>query len=293
MVNNLSDALLIDPRNKRITKALHYLLGTIYHKLQLFLPAIESFTNYIDLDETNYNVFFWRAKCYLATAHYVDAIIDLMEVKKFPISVEVNGEIAAMRRKIGQNFRIQTDYDILEVDRDATAEANEASFQSFELVHKNNIANAKTESEKRKHDFKFKKIQCAHRILADNDLREIYDIILETQDTIIECLPVQSCCDGCGNFSTRLRDGLASCTARSWAGISIFFYKLYRLLHFCFFSCIYHSCSCFQRCLERYCLNTSFALGVARLLLLGIVAGILCLIYYFVRFLWEFIHSFF
>lgn len=293
MVQNLSESLLIDPRNKETMKVLHHLLGFTCYKLKLFLPAIENLTSVIELDETNYKVFFLRAKCYLAAADYEDAIIDLMEVSNFPKSKKVSAEIEAMRREVGKNFAVQTNYDILEVDRDASEQAIEASFQSFLLLHKNRIDNAKTESEKRKHDFKFRKVECAYAILANQKTREKYDNILEAQETTIECLPVQPCCKGCGNICTSTRNGLATCVHRSWAGISNGFTRFCQICRFCFFTCIGYTCSSLGRCLERFCLNESAILGFSALIMLSILGGTFYLIFVFVRYLCGLVSSYF
>lgn len=128
-----------------------------------------------------------RAKSYFAVSSLDDAIIDLMEAEKLCKCGKMTAEIEALRKKIGRVYIAKTNYELLEVSRDAKHSEIVTSFNSLSLLHRVLLNEAETKADKRKLEFLFKRIENSFSILSDKTLRLKYDRLLEEQESRFKC----------------------------------------------------------------------------------------------------------
>lgn len=220
----ISSGLKIDSTNKEIMKRLRYHKAVASFATDEFAIAIEDFTEALKFDEKNLLLFLFRAKAYVSLALYDDAIIDLLEVERLNKCEKVSAAVEDMRRTVGQFYVSKSNYEFLEVPRTAIELEISLSFTSLKLLHKVNISKASTDAEKRKIEFKFKRVENAFAILSDKKFKKQYDKHLADEEAKLEsAMRRRECynnCFGClGGFCTSVsncceyrdvQDGLSS-----------------------------------------------------------------------------------
>ena len=152
-----------------------------------------------------------RAKCYISIGSHDDAIIDLLEADKINKSKKVSTEIKMLRKQIGQVYITKTNYDILEVPRNATEIEIQTSYNSLSLLHRVNFSRARSDVERRKLEFKFKRTQNAFIILSNRTFKNVYDKHLTKIEAMIECPAIQACCGSLSSCFQCCSNGFSSC----------------------------------------------------------------------------------
>lgn len=185
----------------------------------------------------------YRAKCYKNIFFYDDSIIDLMEVDKLSKCKKLSRDIESMRTEISKVYVIKTNYTLLDVARTASDNEIFRAFNSLSILNKVNLSNATTEAEKRKIDFKFKRIEHAFGILSDPQLKKEYEKYLHNMEHSIDL----KCC----NFVSCMKicSALGECCGGTFAGIGSCFEGLGK--------CIQLSC-CENECLNIFCNSLKF-----------------------------------
>lgn len=222
MTRLIAEGLAIDPTNREVTKILRFHQGLGHFKNERFQSAIDEFTQTLKHDQANVNLFMLRAKSYKELALHDDAIIDLKEADKLNELVpcrKVANEIEDLRKAIGSVYVSKTNYELLEVSRNATDIDMTVSFNSLTILYKVNLSKASTDAEKRKLEFFYRRVENAYAILSDKKIRAKYDKMLEKQEASIECPKCckdigQSyvvCCTGCGGCVNGLCTGFSNC----------------------------------------------------------------------------------
>lgn len=216
----IAEGLVVDPTNQEVMRKLRAIQG--YHRYvnSQHHDAIKAISEALLLDDRNVTLFMLRAKCYIALAFFDDAMIDLLEAERLnEVRNAVWLEIEALRRKIGQVYLPQTNYDFLEVSRAASESEIQLSFKNLTLLHSVNIAKATTAAEKRKLEFKYKRVENAFVILTTPALRERYLAQLAKQEATIDCPSVDRCCQGVSNCYHGCCGGIGSCCGNCCAGV--------------------------------------------------------------------------
>lgn len=231
-MNSIEEGLKIDVSNREVMKVFRFkqAIGNFMNKD--YQKAIKNITEALKFDETNLDMFMLRALCYIAVSFLDDAMIDLLEADKLNDNEcsKTSSEIMILRKKIGKIYVAKTNYDFLEVPRNATDTEIDLSFKSLSLLHQLNLSKAATEAEKRKLIFKFKRVENAFAIFSDKKFKKQYDKLLKKQEAEIECPSLRTCCINfsncyqcfCGATGTCMGDsckGFGSCMADSCKGI--------------------------------------------------------------------------
>ena len=217
----IEEGLQIDVNNREIMKILRFKQGVGNLMNELNQEAIVNFTEALMFDETNFEIFMFRAICYVNIFFFDDAIIDLLEVEKLNDNEcsQITSEIKSLRKKIGQLYVPKTNYDFLEIPRTANETEIALAFRSLSLLNQLNLSNAKTEAEKRKIIFKFKRVENAFVILSDKKFKKQYDKLLKKQEAEIECPSLRTCCINFGNCYQFFCNSTGSCVTSSCTGV--------------------------------------------------------------------------
>lgn len=182
----IENGLKIDPSNKEVMKTLRFHKAFASFMNEELQAAIEDSTEALKFDERNSTLFLLRAKSYKSLELHDDAIIDLLEVEKLKKCEKISSEIEDLRREIGKLYVKKSNYDFLEVPRTALELEISRSFTSLKLLHKVNISKALTVAEKRKLEFKFKRVENAFAILSNKKSKKIYDKYLSDEEANLE-----------------------------------------------------------------------------------------------------------
>lgn len=217
----IADGLKVDPTNREVTKVLRIHQGIANYKNQRFQLAIADLTQALKLDNANLQLFLLRAKCYKTLVMHDDVIIDLMEAETLNKTSckKISSEIREMRKSVGAVYIPKTNYNFLEVPHTATDNEIIRSYNSLSLLHRVNLNKAATEAEKRKLDFKYKRVENAFRILNDKRLKMNYDKLLEQQESSIECLTVRVCLENIARSYQCCCTGVGSCVGQACTGL--------------------------------------------------------------------------
>lgn len=262
----IKEGLRIDPDNREVAKILRFHQGVGSFKNRNFRTAIQEFTEALKLDQTNISLFMLRAKSYMELAMHDDAIIDLMEADKLNDCKKRASDITDMRRKIGAAYIPMTNYKLLEIQRNATDSEIVSSNNSLSLLHKVNIGKAANDAEKRKLEFRQKRVANAFGILSDKKLKKRYDKWLEEREASIECPTARACGERCTTGYQCCCAGIGTCFKDSCEGVG----------SCCegFGSCMSGSC-CSQDGLYFICGTLKFA----NILIAFVIFGVLYLIF--------------
>ncbi|KAG5892978.1 hypothetical protein JTB14_015022 [Gonioctena quinquepunctata] len=150
-----TEALEIDPLNKKTNAKLYFNRATAYSRLTKTREAIADCTAALNLDETYLKALLRRAKCYMDLGEYDEAIRDY--------------------EKICKKSKRKDYYKILGVERNAGEEAIKKAYRKRALVHHpDRHANA-SDTEKKEQEKKFKEVGEAYGILSDPKKRARYD----------------------------------------------------------------------------------------------------------------------
>ena len=176
----------IDPRNKEVMKKLFFYKGKMSFELEMDRAALEAFTEALKLDEENVEIFMYRAKCFFKLSIFDDVVIDLLEVDRLDKHNVHYQQKQELRKLVGKFYIPKTNYDFLEIQKLATVQQISQSFASLKLLNKINMAKAVTVADKRKLEFKFRRIENAHKILSDQKLKQKYDKQLMRDEASLE-----------------------------------------------------------------------------------------------------------
>lgn len=172
--NMYTEALQIDPLNKKTNAKLYFNRATVSSRLNKIKEAIEDCSNALKLDETYLKALLRRAKCYMDLGEYEDAVRDYEKACKMDKSREnkrlLQDAKLALKRSKRKDY-----YKILGVDRNATEDEIKKAYRRRALDHHpDRHANA-TEEEKKEQEKKFKELGEAYGILSDPKKKARYD----------------------------------------------------------------------------------------------------------------------
>jgi len=170
-----SEALEIDPLNKKTNAKLFFNRATVAAKLSKTKDCIEDCSKAIDLDNNYTKAVLRRAKCYMETEQYEDAVRDY---EKLSNSDKHNREY----RHLVQQAKLELKkskrkdyYKILGVDKSANDEDIKKAYRKRAMVHHPDRHSGATDDEKKEHEQKFKEVGEAYAVLSDAKKRQRYD----------------------------------------------------------------------------------------------------------------------
>jgi len=170
-----SEALEIDPCNRSTNAKLFFNRATVAAKLGKIKDSIEDCSKAIDLDPNYTKAILRRAKSYMETEQYEEAVRDYEKVSK---SDKHNGEY----RQLLQQAKLELKkskrkdyYKILNVDKSANDEDLKKAYRKRAMVHHPDRHSGATEEEKKEHEHKFKEVGEAYAVLSDSKKRQRYD----------------------------------------------------------------------------------------------------------------------
>lgn len=172
--NLYTEALQIDPLNKKTNAKLYFNRATVSSRLNKIKDAVDDCTAALNLDETYLKALLRRAKCYMDLGEYDDAVRDYEKACKMDKSREnkrlLQDAKLALKRSKRKDY-----YKILGVDRNATDDDIKKAYRRRALDHHpDRHANA-TEAEKKEQEKKFKELGEAYGILSDPKKKARYD----------------------------------------------------------------------------------------------------------------------
>lgn len=217
----IEEGLKIDVTNREAMKVLRFKQGLGSFLNKNHQRAIEVFTEALKFDENNLAMFMLRALSYIAVCFFDDAMIDLLEVETLNEGScsKTSKEIEHLRSNIGKVYVAKTNYDFLEISRNANENEIMLSYKTLTLLHQVNMSKAETEAEKRKLIFKFKRVENAFAILSRQEYKEQYDNLLKKQEEAIECPTLTTCCINIGIGYQCLCGATGNCIGTSFRGI--------------------------------------------------------------------------
>ncbi|CAH1955868.1 unnamed protein product [Acanthoscelides obtectus] len=169
-----TEALEIDPFNKKTNAKLYFNRATALARLTKTKEAISDCTAALKLDEGYLKALLRRAKCYMDIGEYEDAVRDYEKVYKFEKSKEnkclLENAKAALKRSKRKDY-----YKILGITRSAGDDEIKKAYKKRALIHHpDRHANA-SEEERKEQEKKFKELGEAYGVLSDPKKKARYD----------------------------------------------------------------------------------------------------------------------
>ena len=153
-----SDALLIDPFNRTTNAKLYFNRATVASRLKKTAESISDCDKALDLDPNYTKALLRRAKTYMETEQYEEAVRDYEKVMKADTG---NREY----RQLLQNAKLELKkslrkdyYKILGVDKNANEEEIKKAYRKRAMVHHPDRHSGATEAEQMDHEHKFKEV---------------------------------------------------------------------------------------------------------------------------------------
>ncbi|XP_013775928.1 dnaJ homolog subfamily C member 7-like [Limulus polyphemus] len=179
--NIYTEALSIDLSNISTNAKLYFNRATVCAKMARINEAIEDCSKAINLDENYIKAYLRRAKCYMETQMYEEAVRDYETVyakeKRQEYKQILNHAKFELRKSKRKDY-----YKILGVSRNAMNDEIKKAYRKKALLcHPDRHTNA-TEDERKEQERKFKQIGEAYSILSDSSKRNRYDKGFDTGD---------------------------------------------------------------------------------------------------------------
>lgn len=173
-INLYTQALEIDPLNKKTNAKLYFNRATVLARLTKLKDAIADCTAALNLDENYLKALLRRAKCYMDLAEYDEAVKDYEKACKMDKSRD-NKKLLQDAKQALKRSKQKDYYKILGINRLATDDEIKKAYRKRALVHHpDRHANA-TDTEKKEQEKKFKEVGEAYGVLSDARKRARYD----------------------------------------------------------------------------------------------------------------------
>ncbi|XP_023327875.1 dnaJ homolog subfamily C member 7 isoform X1 [Eurytemora carolleeae] len=170
-----SDALSIDPLNKTTNSKIYFNRATVSAKLKKLEDSIEDCSRAIDLDPSYTKAYLRRAKSYMDTEQYEDAVRDYESVFKTDRSNREYRQLLQDAKLELRKSKRKDYYKILGVGKAANDEEVKKAYRKRAMVHHPDRHSGATEQEKKDHEHKFKEVGEAYAVLSDEKKRRMYD----------------------------------------------------------------------------------------------------------------------
>ncbi|XP_050309250.1 dnaJ homolog subfamily C member 7 [Anthonomus grandis grandis] len=169
-----TEALEIDPLNKKTNAKLYFNRATALSRLVKIKEAIADCSAALNLDEFYLKALLRRAKCYSDIGEYEEAVKDYEKVFKLDKSRENKRLLQEAKLALKRSKR-KDYYKILGIERNANEDEIKKAYRKRALIHHpDRHANA-TDLEKKEQEKKFKELGEAYGILSDPKKKARYD----------------------------------------------------------------------------------------------------------------------
>ncbi|XP_076445669.1 dnaJ homolog subfamily C member 7-like [Babylonia areolata] len=167
-------ALQIDPLNKSTNSKLFCNRATVGAKLGKLTEAIDDCCKALELDDGYIKAYLRRAKCYMDTEQYEEAVRDYEKVNKLHKSREhkqlLHEAKVALKRSKRKDY-----YKILGVVKSASEDEIKKAYKKRALIHHPDRHAHATKEEQKEEERKFKELGEAYSVLSDSKKRARYD----------------------------------------------------------------------------------------------------------------------
>ncbi|XP_031343855.1 dnaJ homolog subfamily C member 7 [Photinus pyralis] len=180
-INLYTEALSIDPLNKKTNAKLYFNRATVLARLVKLQDAVKDCTSALQLDETYLKALLRRAKCHTDLGDYEEAVRDYEKACKMDKNRETRKLLQDAKLALKKSKR-KDYYKILGVERSATDDEIKKAYRKRALVHHpDRHANA-SDAEKKEQEKKFKEVGEAYGILSDPRKKARYDSGQDMED---------------------------------------------------------------------------------------------------------------
>lgn len=182
-----TEALELDPRNKRVNSKLHFNRALIKSKMGNLNDALQDCNTAIRMDQKYFKAISMRAKLFFRMKKYADCIQNCEAALKLESSSEMVNLLRDAKKELNRPKR-KDHYKILGVSRNASMdEIKTAYYKQAKLHHPDRHITA-SEGERKKQEVIFKEIGEAYAVLSDYFKRVQYDRVnsSDTDDTDTE-----------------------------------------------------------------------------------------------------------
>ncbi|XP_019618060.1 PREDICTED: dentin sialophosphoprotein-like isoform X2 [Branchiostoma belcheri] len=169
-----SEALRIDPHNVFINSKLYNNRATVGAKVNKLDQAIQDCTEAIKLDDNYLKAYLRRAKCYMDTEQYEEAVRDYEKVFNMERTREHKQLLSNAKLELKKSKR-KDYYKILGVRKDASDDEIKKAYKKKALETHPDRHSSATPEEKAEQEKKFKEIGEAYATLSDSKKRVRYD----------------------------------------------------------------------------------------------------------------------
>ncbi|XP_033728700.1 dnaJ homolog subfamily C member 7-like isoform X1 [Pecten maximus] len=172
--NLYTEALAIDPNNKFTNSKLYFNRATVGAKLNKMEEAIADCTRAVDLDDTYLKAYLRRAKCYMDSEQYDEAVRDYEKIFKLDKSQENKRSLQEAKLELKKSKR-KDYYKILGIGKTATVDEIKKAYRKRALVHHPDRHSHDTPEVQKEEEKKFKEVGEAYSVLSDERKKSRYD----------------------------------------------------------------------------------------------------------------------
>merc|ERR1711868_308474 len=177
-----SEALLIDPCNRSTNAKLYFNRATVTAKQKKTAECITDCDKALDLDPNYTKAMLRRAKCYMESEQYEEAVRDYEKVLKSDKgNMEYRQLLQEAKLELKKSKR-KDYYKILGVEKTANDDEIKKAYRKRAMVHHPDRHSSASEDEKKDHETKFKEVGEAYAILSDEKKRRMYDSGQDLED---------------------------------------------------------------------------------------------------------------
>lgn len=169
-----TEALEIDPNNKFTNSKLYCNRATVCSKIGKDEQAIEDCTKAIELDENYIKAYMRRAKCYMDSEQYEEAVRDYEKICNLDRSRENKKLLQDAKLELKKSKR-KDYYKLLGVSKNATDDEIKKAYRKRALVHHPDRHSHDTVEVQKEEEKKFKEVGEAYAVLSDQKKRTRYD----------------------------------------------------------------------------------------------------------------------
>lgn len=176
-----TEALTIDPVNKTTNSKLYFNRATVNFKLGSKEPCIKDCTSAIDLDPSYLKAYIRRAKCYMDTEKYEEAVRDYEKITKMDHNHEYRRLLKDAKLELKKSKR-KDYYKILGVSKTADECEMKKAYRKEALKHHPDRHSSADDTVKKEEEIKFKEVGEAYSVLSDKQKRHRYDNGLDIEE---------------------------------------------------------------------------------------------------------------
>lgn len=167
-------ALEIDPLNKSTNSKLYCNRATVNFKLKKLEESITDCTSAIELDPAYLKAYLRRAKSYMDSEQYEEAVRDYEKITKMDHNIEYRRMLKDAKLELKKSKR-KDYYKILGVAKTANEQEIKKAYRKEALKHHPDRHSDADDAKKKQEETLFKDVSEAYNILSDQTKRTRYD----------------------------------------------------------------------------------------------------------------------